>query len=299
MHIIAACDDGFAQHLAVMLLSVFEHCKDGAVEASVIVPEEFSGRSRVAEALGPDADKIAFLPISDDAVRGLPIYQHISLATYYRLLIGEIVPREVKRAIYLDCDLIVRADLMELWTTPLKGCVLGAVPDEGFRDRHKLGLSEAAPYFNAGVLLVDLEQWRSESVGAAALDFADNHPERLTWNDQCALNWILRDRWLPLAETWNMQSRQFGRQIDKDFEYFRPIPTSALAARIVHFNWPARPWLYMSEHPFRDEYLGYLRRTPWRNQPPPDRYPHNVIRQHLRRYAPPLLPLYMALRRHI
>jgi lipopolysaccharide biosynthesis glycosyltransferase len=263
------------------------------------VPEEFSAGSRVAEALGPDADKVAFLPISEQILRGLPISKHISLATYYRLLIGDIAPRDIKRAIYLDCDLIVRADLTELWTTPLDGCVIGAVPDEGFQHRDKLGLAEDAPYFNAGVLLVNLEQWRGESVGAGALDFAGNHPERLTWSDQCALNWILRDRWLPLDATWNMQSRQFGEDVGQDFEYFRPVPAHALAARIVHFNWPARPWLYMSGHPFREEYLAYLRRTPWRNQPPPDRYPHNVIRQHLRRYAPPLLPLYMALRRYI
>ena len=198
IQVVVGCDDGYARHLAVMLLSLFAHSSTRAVQVHVMVPPSFASRARLDQAVGEHAGRLTYHVLADGAVRSLKQRHDLTAATYYRLCIGHALPPEMQRVIYLDCDMLVRCDLAELWQVPLGGMVLAAVVDPAFTEQHILGLPDGAPYFNAGVLLIDLARWREETIGAAAIGFAGAHPERLTYNDQCALNWILRDRWARL-----------------------------------------------------------------------------------------------------
>jgi lipopolysaccharide biosynthesis glycosyltransferase len=285
-----------------MLLSLFEKCRSRPVEVYVLVASDFSMRDKIREAIGRNAERVSFATIVDDRLSRLRRANYLTVASYYRVFMAEILPVQARRAIFLDCDLIVRADLARLQETELAGCIAAAVPDAGSdngRTMHKLDLKPNALYFNSGVMLIDLERWRAEQVGDAVVRFAEEHPDQITWGDQCALNWVLRDSWKPLGNEWNVQTPSFGCIIDSELQYFRPTPPGALGGSIIHFTSPGKPWLYMSEHPFTETYRGYLAQTPWRDYHPPDRYPHNIIRRTLQRRAPWMLPVYMALRRYV
>jgi lipopolysaccharide biosynthesis glycosyltransferase len=306
IEVVACSDDGYAQPLAVMLLSLFDCCRTRRVHVHLLVPRQFTQQGRLTQALGEHRGLVAFRSVPDEPVCGLKTAGAVTVASYYRLLMAQVLPPEVSRVIYLDCDTIVREDLAKLWETPLGRYPLGAVPDKNFKHRHVLGLAEEAAYFNSGVLLIDLDRWRKAAIGTRALEFAARHPERLTWGDQCALNWLLHDQWLQLDDSWNVQTADCGRMVDGEFRFYRKPPPPAGAGGILHFTAApgspsaavAKPWLYMCEHPFKGEYLSYVRRTPWRERPA-DRYPHNVILKSLRRYAPALLPVYLGMRRFV
>ena len=68
--------------------------------------------------------------------------------------------------IYLDADTLVVASIRALWDLPLQGAPVAAVSNvtEAAMQPHlaALGFVEPASYFNAGVLLIDLDRWRSE-----------------------------------------------------------------------------------------------------------------------------------------
>ena len=69
---------------------------------------------------------------------------HITQAMYYRYLFAQMLPKSVKRLIYLDADIICKGDILPLWQTNLQGKVLGAVRDYG-EDRScgRIGLKTA------------------------------------------------------------------------------------------------------------------------------------------------------------
>ncbi len=299
VQVVVGCDDGYARHLAVMLLSLFAYSTTPFVQVHVLVPPDFTSKAPLDHALGERADRLTYHVLADDVIRGLKQRDDLTAATYYRLLMSEALPPEVERVIYLDCDLVLRYNVAALWEIPLGDAIVGAVRDCSFIHNHILGLADDALYFNAGVLLIDLARWRSETIGQAALSFAAAYPERLSYNDQCALNWVLRGRWTPLDPVWNVQTQHLGRLTNDGLEYLRPLPAIAEAARIVHFNEPGRPWRYMDTHPFKSDYLSYKARTPWRDERPTDRYPHNMVVKMLRRHAPILLPAYLWLRRYV
>ena len=79
---------------------------------------------------------------------------HITQAMYYRYLFAEMLPKSVKRLIYLDADIICKDDILPLWQTDLQGRVLGAVRDWGeAKSCGRIGLKNGR-YFNSGVLLM-------------------------------------------------------------------------------------------------------------------------------------------------
>lgn len=52
----------------------------------------------------------------------------MSVETYYRLIIPEIMPNYHK-ILYLDCDMVADHDVAELYDFDLKGAVIGAAKD--------------------------------------------------------------------------------------------------------------------------------------------------------------------------
>ena len=52
---------------------------------------------------------------------------HISIASYYRLKLPDLLPGELSRILYLDCDMIVTGKLRPLWETDISGMAVAAV----------------------------------------------------------------------------------------------------------------------------------------------------------------------------
>lgn len=79
---------------------------------------------------------------------------------------------EYNKCIYLDCDLIVYGDLKELYETELGNNYLAGVRDchimedtpREVQHQNLLGLPSRDKYVNAGVLVINLEKIRNDSL---------------------------------------------------------------------------------------------------------------------------------------
>ncbi len=89
-----------------------------------------------------------------------------SIGTFYRLLMTELLPKhDVRRMIYLDADILVNLDIADLWFTRLDDHPLAAVSELDATTGHMVenkhiitsGRVKDVDYFNAGVLLLDLD----------------------------------------------------------------------------------------------------------------------------------------------
>jgi len=309
INIICAVDARFTPHLATMLFSLVFNNREQGFRIFILCDGPLSGQQKLVEFLRSSLVEIFFISVEDDALNDLVLtLPQVTRVTYARLLIDRLLPPEIGRVLYLDCDLIVRGEISDLWRTDLRGKIVGAVtratnpgptpwrytPDA---IREKLKLPSNAGYFNSGVLLIDMNKWREKGVGTSALAFARDHPDRVTFADQCAINFVLRGDWLPLDSIWNHQ--QHGHYaFYHDIMRFKKMTRAERATiRIVHFTGPSKPWHYLNYHPLKAEYLEYRNRTPWPLERYDDRYPHNVIRRFLHRYLPSLLPLYLRARK--
>jgi lipopolysaccharide biosynthesis glycosyltransferase len=171
-------------------------------------------------------------------------------ASFARLLITDYLPQDVRRAVYLDADVLVRGDLAPLFTVELGAAVVGAVRDFGIgTTAHEAsGVRErvpARPYFNSGVLVIDLPGWRETGLADRALQYAAAGDELLRWAEQDALNAVV-EAWHELEYKWNTQHTPLfasqpppadeisGRLYDQRWEIYR-------TASVLHFT-GRKPW---------------------------------------------------------
>jgi lipopolysaccharide biosynthesis glycosyltransferase len=285
VEVLFCCDAAYLQHTAVAMLSMLENSRAlfrVTVVGSRAIPPELEAKLRKSVARPNLASlNLAVFRMPED----LPANERLTGEAYLRLWIGRFYPETTRKVLYLDGDLVVLADVAELWNTELGECVVAAVPIPG-SDRWRLhGTPEENGYFNSGVMLFDLRAWRAGGYEQKALGYVARHPDRMLDADQDALNPCLHDRWLRWPYEWNAIAAFFKRSHPLGLEEAR-IRQILREARIVHFNGIDKPWLYDSAHPAAGRYWTYLRRTEWRDYVPPNR----TLKNRLKRFARRVLP---------
>lgn len=181
---------------------------------------------------------------------------HGNSMAYVRLLIGHILTEP--RCIYLDADLLINLDLNDLWIQDLNGCSIGAV-------QSGLGLSADRPtlefylaksvtdYFNSGVLLIDLDRWRSDQVLEKALEFAKIRGIQLPNWDQTLLNLVLHEKFHFLPSYYNRLIAPWQRP-----------EKCAMGREIWHYISTPKPWMFLGSMFNRssDTYNSFARTIP-------------------------------------
>lgn len=277
MNIVCATDNNFVQHCTIMMVSVlcynpntvFYVLTEGlSSENEQILHEEVEGKGGVLHICLVDDEKINSLPLSK--TQNL---NHISKATYYRLMISELLP-DVDKVIYLDCDIVVNDSLYELWNTDISQYAIAAVLQIGYGyEAERLGYPLKYGYFNAGVNMLNLNYFREQNLKDALFQYAEENSVKLLYNDQDILNAVLYDKCLHLLPMWNMTAMAYDPilkhrgdmkdgiavntyNIEKNNIYrYRNNPP------ILHYVAKPKPWQKGCFHPLSYLYYDYARKT--------------------------------------
>jgi lipopolysaccharide biosynthesis glycosyltransferase len=273
--VVTASDEAYAMPLAVMGRSLIANLESGRRVHLYVIARRLGERSRRRILDSWDADRLDVTWLDPDLrrLREVKVSGHVRVATYFRLLIGSLLPDTVERAIYLDADVIVEQDLGPLWELDLDGHPIAAAQDwivltvsapNGLATWRELGLDVDQKYFNAGVLLIDLARWRRERTEQRILDHLKTHRELVRWWDQDGLNAVLGRECLELDPRWNLNIR------NRIFPSPESLPFSSAeyeaivaAPRICHFATHVKPWHSDCAHPRRDRFFHYLDQTTW------------------------------------
>ncbi len=124
----------------------------------------------------------------------------INAATYYRFFIPRIL-KNYKKAVYLEADQILQEDVGKLFDINLNGKSLGVAPQPLYSGnqskewqnycKNQLKMEKTDNYFNAGVLVMNLEKLRKNNFEEAAFKIARKNNFR--YLDQDILNFMFSD----------------------------------------------------------------------------------------------------------
>lgn len=169
----------------------------------------------------------------------------ISFSTYYRLIICNLLPQDVAYVAYLDLDILVLDDIRKLFDQhSLEDKLLGAVIDPWVSERDhteikhiegkennesllyftyksdpdKILTITKTRYFNAGVLLLNLAEWRKQNISQKCLDLASTI--NLCSHDQDVLNIACEGQVELLDISWNTQPQMFYFLYNKDTQKY-------------------------------------------------------------------------------
>jgi lipopolysaccharide biosynthesis glycosyltransferase len=269
MHIALAADAGFAMPLAVTLASLARTHAAGEVEVTVLhdrlPPPDIA---RIERGLAGRID-VTWRQVEMGELEDAHPSTFLSKATLFRLLLPTVLPPSLERVVYLDCDLVVAGSLRRLWEHDLGGRSLAAVRDAGTpfaagpygTDWRGLGLAPDSPYFNAGVLLISLPEWRAEDATRKGLDLVRR--TRMRWGDQDALNIVFEGRWAELERRWNLQTPD-ASGIGLAWALWRDDVEEAVAdPAVIHYSERDKPWRSGSAHPLADRWYEALEESEW------------------------------------
>ena len=169
-----------------------------------------------------------------------------SYAAYYRLVVPQVL--DVERFLYLDADTLCDVDVSELNTLDLGHSPAAFVPEAmlaGAVDRYvaeQLGNSPVEPYYNSGVLLVSVAEWKQKQVTERAMEYIALHKPQ--FHDQSALNVVLRGVTFTLDERFNCITN-----MRKHWPLL--AQPNGRTNRLVHFVDYPKPWDLFGEfvHP--------------------------------------------------
>lgn len=274
INIVCTIDNNYAQHCAVMLSSLFQNNKSDFT-VYILTDGLTSGNySKLNKLLSDSNQKFEIIDIDKTVLESAPVTHHISLATYFRLFIPQVIPDNIDKVLFIDSDIVIRKPIDALWNINIQDFSHAATIAAGMDDYPPvIGLPKDSLYFNAGLMLINLAFWRKFKVFEQGCELISQQPDKLQWWDQDVLNILLHPSWLPVDLTWNSQPFIYEEGINNSNHKAKYEKFNYLAAKldpaIVHFvgGGKAKPWHYACEHPFKDEYLKYLATTPWKNAP--------------------------------
>ena len=280
MNILFSSDDNYARHMGVAIYSLLAHNQDVEkidiyVVDNHICDDNIQKVREVAD--GFSNAELHFIPF-DDIARQLQLDMpwKISLSSYARLFVGQLLPTHVDRVLYLDCDIIVNENLDLLWNMSLEGKCLGAIQDQVTPNiRKSVGLNADSSYFNAGVLLIDLRRWRELNIDQQCVDFINAHRGRVIHHDQGVVNGIFREHWFRLPLRYNVMTIHYLMNQEQCVKYFHDltpfyckeeIDAAKFNPALIHFtpSFTSRPWQKNCRHPLKSLYNILLQRTPWK-----------------------------------
>lgn len=207
-------------------------------------------------------------------------HSHYSLSIFTRLVIPDVLKGQADRVLYLDADILCLGALDELITIDFDGKLAVVVPDAPITTRRRvaaLGLPHNE-YFNAGVMLINVDPWIAAGATAQAIDTLANSTLDLRFNDQDALNIVLNGRAQYVDQRYNTLY-----DLIHDLQVTRTTLRDLHGAVLVHFAGSVKPWAAWSGHDAAKLFAGYLVQSPWGDLPL-DAAPRNTkeMRMHSR-----------------
>ncbi len=238
INVVLAADERYFPGLLACIVSILDSSRHGHFQFRIfdggLSDTSWTTLHSLRKRFG-NLSSIQAVAFDESRFRHCRAIYHGSRLTYARLLMPECL--DFERVVYIDADMLVLRPLEELWEVDLGNCLVAAVRDDRikrlkddcpFMDAPEL--LDDIPYFNGGLMLVDLAKWRREGIDRKAFALLDEYPN-VAFHDQTIMNFLMRDRVLYLAHEWNMpadaiETQWFGSELK----------------HVLHFTAKGKPW---------------------------------------------------------
>ena len=277
-----ASDDYFAPYMAVTIKSMIEHSSlknnyDILVVTTDISAEKRKILSKIIEEkknfslrfVNPNRILLNFTPY---------LHSHFGhIETYYRVILHELFP-DYEKMLYLDSDMIVHADVAELFSENVDGFLLaacrdadtaglynGADPGRKNYSDEVLKLEKPYQYFQAGTILFNLSEFRNSFKTEYILVFSAS--EKWLLQDQDVLNKLCEGRVKFVGMEWNVMTDNEKKRINENIALApnwlsKMYMEARKRPKIIHYAGPEKPW-FSPEMDMADEFWRVARTSPF------------------------------------
>lgn len=254
--VVFATDDNYAPFLVIAIHSMVQHLNKNNTYKVYILHTNISDKHKtMINKYASENLTIEFVNITKnlEAIsKKLYLRDYYTKAIYYRLFIPNLFP-QYKKAVYLDCDIVILDDIAKLYNHNLKDKVVGAIEDDvvavmptfGEYVEKMVGVNRYK-YFNSGVMVMNLEKLRKNNIEDKFINLLSQF-RFIIAPDQDLFNALFKGKVLHIHRGWNKCPL---RQDDFD--------DSTL--KIAHYKMALKPWIRKGV-PYEDHFWKYAKDT--------------------------------------
>lgn len=251
-----SADNAYIPFLSVTIKSLVENSsEENQYEIKILNTNVDEDNKKIIKKNEKKNINIEFVDVSkhvDKIKDKLYTRDYYSNTTYYRLFIPELYP-EYDKALYLDSDTLVLDDIANLYNTDIGNNLLGAVPDgiiQKIREFQEyaekvVGVASYKNYFNAGVLLMNLDELRKFGFQEKFIYLLSTIKFSVA-QDQDYLNRICKGRVKLIEGAWNLMPVTVNVREDN--------------IKLIHYNFTNKPW-HAHKIPYEEYFWKYAKKT--------------------------------------
>lgn len=276
--VVYSTDDNYAQHMGVSIISLLENNKHFNNIKIYVIANNITNYSK--EKLNEVSNKynrdIIFIDFNNYKNKlKLNMKWNISLSSYARLFVSSILPSDINKVLYFDCDTVIVDKIDELWNVNTEDYYVCGVADTvSSATKLDVGINKNESYINAGMLLINLKKWREDDIEDKFIEFIKKHNGSVTHHDQGVINGVLHLKSKVLEPKFNLMTVYYTMKrehiifyygIDNEFYSEQEINESLKKPVYIHYTpgFTSRPWVKGCKHPKKNIYIEYLKISPW------------------------------------
>ena len=276
LNILISTSDYYAPYCGITLTSVFENNREYSFRVFILLGQELSRRNvkRFRELEIRYGCDITFIHVDNSFLKKFELNSipRLPVETFYKFYAVDLLPKTVDKVLYLDCDIIVNGDISQLWTADLTDKAIAVVHDYlsyvAPNDwSNRLQYPVEAGYFNAGLVLINLDYWRKYDISGKLFGYIEKHHKKLSYMDQDVMNSLLWDKNIYLPVTYNFQlgflNKSFLQTLPSETKN-EVLDTLKSKPAVIHFAGCWKPWsVVFYGLPFRNLWKQYKMISPW------------------------------------
>lgn len=281
LNVVFASDDNYASFLSISLISLLDSNINDFDKINVFILDDgisAENKTKINDLVNDYSCSISYIETKkldemDFNVLGLERnLNKASLTTYARLFMSTLLPNDIDKVIYLDCDSLIVDSYKELWKLDISNHYCAGVLD-GINTAVKeyLGFKKEETYINAGFLLVNLRKWREDNIEEKFIEFMVKNQNRFYQHDQGVINNVFKNNIMIVEPKYNLQI--YFQTLDYDLarkftcmttEYYNKEVVDECRENPVflHFCGPNydRPW-FNKDHPYAEVFKKYAEKA--------------------------------------
>lgn len=285
MNIMYLCDNNYAMVLGISILSLLESNKVAGTINIFLVNDNISDENinKISKLVDQYNRKLYIIEKPNfKTLLGCKVEMQCWVENVFsKVFLGEVFKnyKEVHRIIFIDSDTLVVGSLEDLWKLDLESYI-GAGVCEAMGNIHKrvIGLSKKDNYYNAGMLLIDLDKWKNKDIDLKASEYVHRYRRKLEYTDESVLNGILSRDLKRISPQYNLTSLSIYFTPDELKTYRKSyinysekeLQEALSEAKIIHFTatfLDVRPWVVGCKHPYAQKWLEYKEKSFWSDEP--------------------------------
>ena len=257
-----AIDDGYMPFLAVALESLIENSSKKYYYSIKILYTNISEENKKKiNKYKRENVNIEFVDLNyyiETVKDKLYTRDYYTNTTYFRLFIANLYP-QYNKAIYLDSDIVVLGDIAELYNQDMGDNLIAAAPDDVIQTtkvfqeyaEKVVGVADYRNYFNAGILLMNLDEFRKFDFQNKFLYLLETIKFTVA-QDQDYLNRLCKGIVKIIDKAWDTMPIGNETLEEKDL-------------KIVHYNLADKPWHY-DNIKYKEYFWKYAKKTEYYNE---------------------------------